>query len=113
MRERDRDREKGRQRATKRPKDRDKVTKDTYVILDMSVGRYIVATEDIEVGETLLCEEPLVSYLHSSHRLSNCTNCLRYCIPKDLTPNFGDPNHGLAHFCFQQKTIAHKSLRNI
>lgn len=40
-------------------------------------GRYIVATENISVGETILQESPFISYLHSSHKYSNCATCLR------------------------------------
>lgn len=40
------------------------------------VGRHVIASEDISVGETIVREKPFVSFLHHSHQRSNCLNCL-------------------------------------
>ena len=41
-----------------------------------TVGRHVVAVDDIEVGEVLVDEVPLASVLHQSKLSSNCSNCL-------------------------------------
>jgi len=41
------------------------------------VGRHVVAVEDISVGETIIRENPFVSFLHNSHQKTNCLNCMK------------------------------------
>ena len=41
------------------------------------VGRHVLASEDITVGEVLVEEEPLASVLAITHLASNCSTCLR------------------------------------
>jgi len=40
-------------------------------------GRFVVATEDIEAGEPVIAEQPILTFLHKSHMYSNCSVCLR------------------------------------
>ena len=42
-----------------------------------TVGRHVLASEDISVGEVLVEEEPLSSVLAVTHLASNCSTCLR------------------------------------
>ena len=44
------------------------------------VGRYVLASEDITVGEVLVEEEPLASVLSNTHLTSNCSTCLRAAV---------------------------------
>ena len=41
------------------------------------MGRHVLASEDITVGEVLVEEEPLASVLSNTHLSSNCSTCLR------------------------------------
>ena len=41
------------------------------------MGRHVLASEDISVGEVLVEEEPLSSVLAITHLASNCSTCLR------------------------------------
>jgi len=41
------------------------------------VGRHVVASEDIPVGETIVKEKPFVSFLHRSLHKTNCLSCFK------------------------------------
>lgn len=41
------------------------------------VGRHVIAVEDISAGETIIRENPFVSFLHNSHQKTSCLNCLK------------------------------------
>ena len=56
------------------------VSKKLKVVYKEGVGRHVIATEDITVGETIVAEVPGVSFLHDSHRFTNCHHCLRSVI---------------------------------
>lgn len=53
------------------------------------LGRHVVATSDIEVGDVIAAETPFASILLRENYLSHCYNCLRPChnmIPCDRCP---------------------------
>ena len=56
------------------------VSSKVEVRCDDTVGRHVVALEDIEVGEVIVEEEPLSSVLHASKLSSNCSRCLKSVI---------------------------------
>ena len=41
------------------------------------LGRHVIATDDIEAGEVIVSETPGVSFLHYTHRYTNCHHCLK------------------------------------
>ena len=55
-------------------KDRN-ISKKIKVVYKEGVGRHVIATEDIDIGEEIVSEDPGVSFLHHSHRYTNCHHC--------------------------------------
>ena len=58
------------------------------------VGRHVLASEDITVGEVLVEEEPLSSVLAATHLASNCSSCLRAVVA-----GLGCPSCSQVIFC--------------
>ena len=58
------------------------------------VGRHVLASEDITVGEVLVEEEPLSSVLAVTHLASNCSTCLRAVVA-----GLGCPSCSQVIFC--------------
>ena len=47
------------------------------VVYKEGLGRHVIATDDIEAGEVIVSETPGVSFLHYTHRYTNCHHCLK------------------------------------
>jgi len=69
------------------------------------VGRYGVATRDIEVGEVVMQDTSLISFLGCRFRKTNCTNCLKKL--KD-GQGFPSPLSSVARFCTM--SCLHKAM---
>ena len=51
------------------------ISKKIKVVYKEGVGRHVIATEDIDVGEEIVSEAPGSAFLHHSHSLTNCHHC--------------------------------------
>ena len=56
------------------------VSKKVKVVVGEEVGRHVVASEDIDVGEVIVEERPISSVLHFSRLATNCSTCLRSAV---------------------------------
>ena len=72
------------------------------------VGRYVIASEDIAVGETIVREKPFVSFLHSTHQLRNCLYCL-----KSVVIGTGCEKCSQVIFCSETCQKSAKSFHNV
>ena len=71
------------------------VTDGLDIVHGEGVGRYIVATRDIQAGEAIVIEEPIASHLSPYKMRTNCSHCFRICGTSALP----SPRLRKARFC--------------